>query len=92
MVDEIAVLGAHVVRPAGTTVSRTEAVAAMAGLAVTGAAVSDLTTVVSVGPGDRAAGDVRVAAGSASSVAPGLAFTADAGLPAAVNRPHCAMA
>ena len=93
MVNEIAVLGAYVVR-AARTVTRVEAVTAVAWIAVTGTSgtMADLTTVVSVRTGDRAAGDVRIAPRRARRVAPGLAFTADAGLSAAVNRPHCAVA
>lgn len=93
VVDEVAVLGAYVVR-AARTVTRAEAVTAVAWIAVTGTSgtVADLTTVMSVRTGDRTAGNVRVAAGCAGRVAPGLAFAADAGLSAAINRPYCAVA
>jgi hypothetical protein len=93
VVDEVAVLGAHVVRSAGA-VTRAEAVATVVGIAVTGTSgtVADLTAVVSIRTGDRAAGDVRVATGGAGRVVAGIAFAADAGLTAAVNGPHGSVA
>ena len=81
------------VRPAGAVTGSAITMASVAGLAVTGcsAAVADLTAVVAVGTGDRAACDVRIAPRRSRGVASGLAFAADAGLTAAVNRPHCAV-